>query len=124
MATDEAPVLTVRQPWAWAIIHGGKDVENRSWRTKYRGPLLIHAGSAFEPDGYETVMHSTLERDIADRLREQRVVILGGRLDHLLANHATAQLLLLGRGDDRPIEVHLACSEADLDPSRWPMRLS
>jgi ASCH domain len=56
MATDEAPVLTVRQPWAWAIIHGGKDVENRSWRTKYRGPLLIHAGSAFEPDGYETVM--------------------------------------------------------------------
>lgn len=55
MATDEARVLTVRQPWAWAIIHGGKDVENRSWPTKHRGPLLIHAGSAFEPDGYETV---------------------------------------------------------------------
>jgi len=55
MAIDEARVLTIRQPWAWAIIHGGKDVENRSWRTKHRGPLLIHAGSAFEPDGYETV---------------------------------------------------------------------
>lgn len=36
--------LSVRQPWAWAILHGGKDVENRSWRTAYRGPLLIHAG--------------------------------------------------------------------------------
>lgn len=48
-------MLTVRQPWAWAIIHGGKDVENRTWPTSYRGPLLIHAGSAFEPDGYETV---------------------------------------------------------------------
>jgi hypothetical protein len=36
--------LTIRQPWAWATIYGGKDVENRRWRTAYRGPLLIHAG--------------------------------------------------------------------------------
>ena len=35
--------LSILQPWAWAIIHGGKDVENRTWRTAYRGPLLIHA---------------------------------------------------------------------------------
>lgn len=55
MVIAEARVLTIRQPWAWAIIHGGKDVENRSWSTRYRGALLIHAGSAFEPDGYETV---------------------------------------------------------------------
>lgn len=48
-------MLTIRQPWAWAIIHGGKDVENRSWPTHHRGPLLIHAGTAFEADGYETV---------------------------------------------------------------------
>jgi ASCH domain-containing protein len=37
-------VLTVRQPWAWAIIFGPKRVENRTWKTSYRGPLLIHAG--------------------------------------------------------------------------------
>jgi hypothetical protein len=55
MRIGEVRVLTVRQPWAWAIVHGGKDVENRSWLTKYRGPLLIHAGSAFDPDGYDTV---------------------------------------------------------------------
>ena len=55
MVTDGVRVLTIRQPWAWAIVHGGKDVENRSWSTKYRGPLLIHAGMAFEADGYETV---------------------------------------------------------------------
>ncbi|GAB6393605.1 MAG: ASCH domain-containing protein [Treponematales bacterium] len=35
--------LTVKNPWAWLIIHGEKDVENRSWRTNYRGRLLIHA---------------------------------------------------------------------------------
>lgn len=38
--------LTVRQPWAWAIVHGGKDVENRSQAWSYRGPLAIHAGLA------------------------------------------------------------------------------
>ena len=36
--------LTVRQPYAWAIIHGSKRIENRSRRTNHRGPLAIHAG--------------------------------------------------------------------------------
>ncbi len=37
-------VLTVRQPWAWAIINGGKTVENRvrNIAGKYRGPVAIH----------------------------------------------------------------------------------
>lgn len=41
-------ILTVRQPWAWAIIHGGKTVENRSRNIagSYRGPVAIHAGVA------------------------------------------------------------------------------
>ena len=38
--------ITVRQPWAWAIAHGGKDVENRTRNIAggYRGPVAIHAG--------------------------------------------------------------------------------
>ena len=36
--------LSVRQPYAWAIIAGIKDVENRSWLTKIRGRIFIHAG--------------------------------------------------------------------------------
>ena len=35
--------LSVRQPWAWAIIHAGKDIENRTRITRYRGPVAIHA---------------------------------------------------------------------------------
>lgn len=38
--------LTVRQPWAWEMIHGDKRIENRTWPTRYRGPLLIHAAVA------------------------------------------------------------------------------
>jgi len=37
--------LSVRQPWAALIVSGLKDVENRSWKPRYRGRLLIHAGA-------------------------------------------------------------------------------
>lgn len=36
--------LSIRQPWAWLILHGGKDVENRDWSTAFRGRILVHAG--------------------------------------------------------------------------------
>ncbi|EPA7489326.1 ASCH domain-containing protein [Yersinia enterocolitica] len=37
--------ISIRQPWAWLIINGLKDIENRTWCTTYRGPVLIHASS-------------------------------------------------------------------------------
>src|SRR5262245_16833844 len=36
-------IITIRQPWAHLIVNGSKDIENRSWKTSYRGPVLIHA---------------------------------------------------------------------------------
>jgi hypothetical protein len=39
--------LSIRQPWAWLIVTGQKDIENRTCTTRYRGPLLIHAGRAW-----------------------------------------------------------------------------
>lgn len=44
--------LSIRQPWAWAIIHGGKDIENRTWATKFRGRFLVHASNVFDRDGF------------------------------------------------------------------------
>ena len=46
------PVLTIRQPWAWAIMNAGKDVENRRWPTAYRGPLAIHAAKGLTRTEY------------------------------------------------------------------------
>lgn len=38
--------ITIKQPWASLIVHGIKDIENRTWRTNFRGRVLIHtAGS-------------------------------------------------------------------------------
>ena len=40
--------LTIHQPYAHLIVTGDKLVENRTWATHYRGPLLIHAGKSHE----------------------------------------------------------------------------
>ncbi|MCC5809903.1 MAG: ASCH domain-containing protein [Ectothiorhodospiraceae bacterium] len=45
--------LSIRQPWAWHILHSGKDIENRDWATKYRGRVLIHASKAMTRAEYE-----------------------------------------------------------------------
>ena len=44
-------ILSVRQPWAW-LLFNGKDIENRTWRTSYRGPLLIHASLGKDPEDF------------------------------------------------------------------------
>lgn len=36
-------VLSIQQPWASLIVQGHKRIETRSWNTKYRGDILIHA---------------------------------------------------------------------------------
>jgi hypothetical protein len=38
--------LTVKNPWAWLIEKGIKDIENRTWRTNFRGRVLIHAAAS------------------------------------------------------------------------------
>jgi hypothetical protein len=46
--------LSIRQPWAWLILHAGKDVENRNWQPRnpnlrFRGTCYVHASLACEP---------------------------------------------------------------------------
>jgi ASCH domain len=38
--------LAIRQPWAFAIMRGGKDIENRDWSTRFRGTVAIHASAS------------------------------------------------------------------------------
>lgn len=41
-------IITVRAPWPWWIMYGGKDIENRSRRWSYQGPLLISQSAAWK----------------------------------------------------------------------------
>ena len=38
--------LTLRPQWAWFVVNGYKDIENRSWQTRLRGRIWIHASSS------------------------------------------------------------------------------
>lgn len=43
-------VLSVKQPWADAILRMGKDVENRTWSTDYRGKIYLHTSKTIDYD--------------------------------------------------------------------------
>ena len=71
-------VLTIRQPWATLIVRGIKDVENRTWATSYRGPLLIHAArrdALLNNDQWSNLL--ALLPDRPQRAELARGVILG-----------------------------------------------
>ena len=44
--------ISVRQPWTFFIMAGWKPVENRNWRTKFRGRVLLHAAKGMTHDEY------------------------------------------------------------------------
>lgn len=47
--------LSIRQPWAWLIVNGYKDIENRSWHTKHRGRFIVHAAKGMTRQEYADV---------------------------------------------------------------------
>jgi hypothetical protein len=49
--------LSIKQPWAWLIANGYKDIENRNWWTSYRGQLLIHAGKSLDREGEKWIKY-------------------------------------------------------------------
>lgn len=48
--------LSIRQPWAWLIVNGYKDVENRTWPTSMRGTVLIHASKGMTDAEYDAAL--------------------------------------------------------------------
>lgn len=54
-------VLTIKQPWATLIAEGYKEYEFRTWNTKFRGYLLIHAGKGVDKKAMERFKHLNLE---------------------------------------------------------------
>ena len=53
MRDQTMKALSIRQPWAWLIVNGFKDIENRTWATKYRGKFSVHASKGMTRDEYE-----------------------------------------------------------------------
>lgn len=53
--------ITIKQPFASLIAEGLKKYEFRTWRTKYRGEVLIHAGKSVDKKAMEKFRHLNLE---------------------------------------------------------------
>ena len=45
--------LSIRQPWAWLIVNGYKDIENRTWSTDFRGRVYVHAGKRVKQGDFQ-----------------------------------------------------------------------
>lgn len=54
-------VITIKQPWAILIAEGYKEYEFRTWKTKYRGDILIHAGKCIDKKAMDRFKHLNLE---------------------------------------------------------------
>ena len=70
--------LSIKQPWADLIVSGGKDIENRSWRTPYRGTFAVHAGKSFDIEGYLWL----LKQDWTPPMSSPKNHRLGGIVGH------------------------------------------
>ena len=64
--------LSVQQPFAWAIVVGAKDIENRTWKSNHIGRLYIHAGQKERTD---------LVDEVAERVARCRNLTMSAALD-------------------------------------------
>jgi hypothetical protein len=51
--------LSLKQPFAWLIANGYLLVDDRSWGTQYRGPILIHASKGLYEAYYQHIRANT-----------------------------------------------------------------
>jgi hypothetical protein len=58
------PCISILQPYAWLIVNGHKDIENRGWATKFRGRILIHAGKKYSRRDHDEYAEDMLDMGI------------------------------------------------------------
>jgi hypothetical protein len=70
--------LSLTQPWAWLVVHGGKNIENRRWNTKLRGAFLIHAAKGMTLDQYDDAVLFAMDVDPSVQVPAPEALQRGG----------------------------------------------
>ena len=81
-------VITIKQPWATLIAKGYKEYEFRTWKTKYRGDILIHAGKSIDKKAMERFKNLNLEYPLGQIIAKATItdcVKVDEGLRHILA---------------------------------------
>lgn len=102
--------LTLTQPWASAVAIGIKHIETRSWRTDYRGPLLIHAAKGFPAYAIEFARTELALGRGVNPIPRGAVVAVAGLVDVRVAEEVALDL-----GVDGGLERLYG----DYSPGRW-----
>ena len=114
MAIAPGPrVLSIQQPWAWAIACGLKKVENRKWSTPYRGTVYIHASSKLDRRGVEWIQRH-FRATVPSELPQCAVVAVVELQDVITRRRAVC----FGKWFEGPYGFVLA----DVQPLRSPVR--
>ncbi len=112
--------LSIRQPWAWAILYAGKRVENRTWQTSYRGEIYIHAGLHVDREALED-LQDIIAAVPAPRPPASRGALIGTAMlvDCVSVEHVPTEQLAWATGpfcfileDVRPLPRPVACRGA------------
>lgn len=67
---DLVRALSIRPPWSEWLVDGIKPIENRSWRTHWRGTLAIHASTTIDHQGFACGAARGHQLDVDDVARD------------------------------------------------------
>lgn len=74
--------ISIKQPWASLIVEGIKDIENRTWPTKFRGRVLVHSSATNLLNRckfYDDILSTMQIRDVC--IKGKETAIFGCHLD-------------------------------------------
>ena len=116
--------LTLTQPWATLVALGYKQIETRSWTTKYRGKLYIHAAKGFPRDAKEFASEEAALGRIPKRIPLGAIVATARLVDVRKTEEVSLEISGLERrlGDYYPGRYAWLLEDIEPQPEPIPWR--
>ena len=67
-------VITLKEPWASLVVNGYKTYEFRSWKTSYRGKILIHAAKLCDKNNIDRFKSYNLNYGTSEIVGEAEII--------------------------------------------------
>lgn len=114
-------VISLLQPWAELVVLGAKQIETRSWKTEYRGELLIHASKKIDAESYNLCSKWPFDEYIKSPLTLDRGAIIGKVTLHKIETSETTMEWMRMRESEQAQEEYRF---GDYSPERFCWFLS
>jgi len=87
--------ISIKQPWAFLICSGVKDIENRTWQTKFRGRVLVHASAkaqsleVLSEDRWNVLQSQAFDNNTSMKVYETGAIIGSVEIVDCVINHSS-----------------------------------